>query len=655
MKGNFRSPRTCVAHYTDLPVRAFLLLGLIGATAHGASLTLEKQPVVLGKTESVGVVIELDEPPGAEVRPLRLAVNVGSFSAVERVAKGRYRTVYVPPSTRFPQVALVAVWRETGHQAPIDFLRIPLYGSTRLPVGARPGSEVTVLSGELTFGPTRVGGEGRVDVAIAVPPGLKEVAVKVREPKGALGDKKLGIDVPPYNRVTAALVPHAVVADGEAEARLDVFYDLGGADVPASRIVVTASTGEVRFERAEAGRYVYRYRPPRGATTPKVDFSVSVQGDPTARATATLTLGQPPPARLVVRPPVERVRADGASKGTVEVIVFDEQGLGLSGQDVKVEANGAPLGAAQYQGDGRYVVPFTAPSEYPPGGLVQLVATDKGIRSTANYQLQPPSAPSEVTARVVPDPIPADGRTQAVVRLDVRDAAGLPLTGVKLLAVASHGSLGPLTEEGEGRYSAKLQAPGDVPDGKALIRVVDAAGTFEQKVELPMREDPRRLLIGVRAGYTHSLQELMGARLGVDVSVLLRAGPAMLWVSALVQAGLAAQTVSDASGSLSTQSQLLFLPLQARLSGELWAGRRLSVLLGAAAGATWARYTTTLTAVRAFGWGPAAGGFAALHFAFGPGHLFAEVGYTWSPVQGEGFRAETGGLGLSAGYRLGVL
>lgn len=636
-------------------MRLILVASLIAASAHAASLTLEKQPVLLGKTESVGVTITLDEPPGAEVRPLRVAVNVGTFSPAERVAPGRYKTTYLPPATRFPQVALIAVWRETGAEAPIEFLRIPLYGSTKLPVGAKPGSEVTAEVGDLSFGPVKVDRDGKVDLPISVPPGLNEVAVKVKEPKGGLANKKIAIEVPPYNRVTAALVPHAIVADGQSEARLDVFYDLGGGNISASRVRVAASVGEVRLEKAEGGRYVYRYRPPAGATAPHVEFNVTVDGDPTAKASASLQLGQPPPAVLVVRAPQAKLRADGASKGKVEVIVFDEAGLGLSGQEVRLAANGAGVGLPTWRGNGIYEFEYVAPAEFPPGGLVQFIANDGKLSGAANYQLMAPSAPSEVTARVVPDPIPADGHTDAVVRLDVRDAAGLPLTGAKLLAVASHGTLGPLEEEGEGRYVAHLQAPDGVPDGKALIRVVDSTGTFEQKVELPMREDPRRLLLGVRGGFTHSLQELLGARVGVDLSLAIHAGSLLLWLSVLAQGGLAQQSVTDASGTLTSRSQLWFVPLQLRLAAELWAGRRLSLLLGAGGGATWARYSTTLTGQVSVGWGPSAGGFLGLNLAAGPGHLFLELGYTWAPVAGEGFRVETGGLGVAAGYRLGIL
>ena len=42
----------------------------------------------------------------------------------------------------------------------------------------------------------------------------------------------------------------------------------------------------------------------------------------------------------------QKLRADGSSKAKVEVIVFDETGLGLSGQEVRLAANGAGLGLA---------------------------------------------------------------------------------------------------------------------------------------------------------------------------------------------------------------------------------------------------------------------------------------------------------------------
>src|SRR5512134_706763 len=77
--------------------------------ALAASIGLEGGAIVLGKTESMPVTVRVDETPGTEDLPLRLSVNVGSFSEPMRLGPGKYRATYVPPPTRFPQVALVAI------------------------------------------------------------------------------------------------------------------------------------------------------------------------------------------------------------------------------------------------------------------------------------------------------------------------------------------------------------------------------------------------------------------------------------------------------------------------------------------------------------------------------------------------------------------
>lgn len=451
-------------------------------------------------------------------------------------------------------------------------------------------------------------------------------------------------------------MPHAITANGVDRARLDIFYD--GAQVPAAKVRVKASVGTATFERAEKGRFVYWYQPPAGESAASVDFSVEVEGDKAAAARATLRLGPPAPARVVVRPPPRPLQADGKSSAPLQVVVLDNEGLGLPEQAVTLTANGAGLGGLTYRGNGVYETRFVAPAEFPPGGLVQLVASvqvgAERLEGVANYLVSATALPKEAVARLLPSPLPADGRTTGQLRLDVRDEAGLPLEGAKLLAVASHGTLGPLEDEGKGRYRASYTAPTDIPDGEALIRVVDAAGGFEQRVPVPMREDPRRFLVGARAGIVYSLAELVGPRFGADVSFPVRAGPVLLWLSVVGQVGFAQQTVTDASGQLSTQSDLRFVPFGARLAVEPWASRRFAVQLGVSGGATWAQYATSLTGETASAWGPNVGGFAAGTLAVGPGHFFLELGYAWAPVSGPGFSAETGGLGASLGYRLGI-
>lgn len=632
------------------------------AEALGASVSLDKGPIVLGRTESVGVTFTLDEAPGTEDRPLRLSVNVGSFASITRTAPGKYRSVYVPPTTRFTQVALVAVWRETGPDARIDFLRLPLYGMGKLPVPAKPRAEVRVQLGLDTFGPVVADAKGKAEVPVIVPPGVVEATGQVKDKSGATANPKIPISVPIYNRLTAALVPHAVLADGQAWARVEVFYDLGGADLPADRVKLKASLGSATFQAAQRGRYAYRYVPPAGATEKEVRFSISVDGDSAASASAVLSLALPPPARVLVRPPEKPLAADGHSRAPVGVTAFDAAGLGLPGQTVKVTANGEPLAGVTYRSDGVYVVPFVAPAVYPPGGLIQFAATVTGTggqsaSATANYQLQAAPLPKALSARLAPDPVPADGRTRALLRLDVRDDAGLPLKGASLILVASHGTLGKLEEVGDGRYQATYVGPAEPPEGDTIVRVVDSTGAFEKTVPVPLRSNPHRLLFGVRGGVTHDLGDLLGARVGPDLWLPVRIGSSYFGVGLSATWGTADQPVKTPDETRTSVSHADFFPIALRLGYEIHAGRRLSLSVGGGGVATFARFRTALLPGKEWNqWGFGGFGFGSAGLALGPGQAFVDLIYSFAPVATPDklFNLQSGGASAEAGYRIGL-
>jgi hypothetical protein len=639
------------------------LLGCLfwAAAAQAATLTLDKEPVVLGRSESVTVTVHVDEPPGTADRPLRLAVNVGSFGEVTRAGPGAYRVVYVPPTTRFPQVALVAVWRETGPEAPIEFLRIPLYGIAKIPVRAPKSSEVRIQVANVEFGPQLTDKKGKAVIAVEVPPGVRDSTVLLKDKKNVTLSRRVPVEVPAYNRLTAAVVPHAVLADGRSWARLEVFYDLGGAAVPPKLVKVVPSLGTASFVSAEAGRYVYRYVPPAGASAEEVVFSFAIESDPSARAEARLRLGLPPPTQLVVRPPEQPLLCDGQSSAMVSVLALDATGLGLAAQPIELTGNGRALGDLTYLGNGLYQVPFVAPDRYPPGGLVQFVATVKGeggtpVTAAGNYQLRAMAAAKAVSAHFSPDPVPTDGRTEARLSLEVRDGAGLPLSGARLTVIPTHGAVGKLTELGEGRYETSYVPPPSMPEDTPRVRVVDLSGGFEDSVPIPVRADPHRLLLGVRGGLTYSLGDQLSPRVGADLWVPFRAGNTGMGVGLTGHYASASQTVRDASGAFSSRSLATYLPATARFGVELFASRRLSLLVGVGGQATYAIYETTLTATRSTAWGFGALGFAALGVAFGPGLGFVELGYAWAPVnKAQAFHLEAGGLALEIGYRFGVL
>lgn len=625
-------------------------------TVHAAGLSVDPPVIVLGRTESAQVTIEAEEAPGSEELPLRLSVNVGTVGAVTRVGRGRYQAVYVPPATRFPQVALFGVWRETGPEAPIAFLRIPLYGTTRLHAIARRGSRVTVEVGGATFGPFVANARGRAIAPIVVPPGVRKARMTAKGRRGVVTQRELKVEVPPYNRLTAALVPHAVVADGKSWARIEVFYDLGGPDVPATRIKVEPSIGTAVLQQAAGRRYVYRYVPPAGARARQVTFDVSVRGDRAAGATATLALGLPDPARIVVRAPADRVVVGGPSDVPIEVLVLDAEGLGLPGQPLEVSANDSPLAPATDAGNGRYVAMLTPPAHYPEGGLIQVVAaipSRHGEKTTGTriLQLAAPPTPVGLAATISPDPVPADGETRADVVFEVSDEAGRPLDQAQLIAVADRGVLGPLRGEGQGIYRATYTAPMGAGERPATLRIIDAAGAFEATVPVRLRAPVRRRFVGVQAGFTHSLRHLSGPRLGLDAWASVGLIGRTFGLGLAASYAWATQRVSD--GTVTSTTRARFVPISLRVGAELLVAGPVAVYAGAGGVVTIAYVETSVGGVAATHVGGGALGFGALWVELGPGHAFVDVAYTWAPVAATDTRLSAGGLGFVAGYRYG--
>src|SRR5207248_1834669 len=94
------------------------------------------------------------------------------------------------------------------------------------------------------------------------------------------------------------------------------------------------------------------------------------------------------------------------------------------------------------------------------------------------------------------------------------------------------GTISPLVAEGGGVFRATYVAPEGAPAEAPTVRVVDKASAFEQSVEVPLRDDPRRLLVGVRAGVAYSLGDQLAAPVGADVLVPVRAGAQLFFAGA---------------------------------------------------------------------------------------------------------------------------
>lgn len=283
-----------------------LLLLLAPFAGRAATVDFEGGAVVLGRAEKVAATITIEEPEKAP--PLRLAVSVGAFSAPERVKPGLYRAEYTPPATRFPQTAIAALYRDDG-KLEVEFLRFPLHGMTRLPVKAEPGHRVTVEVEGKSFGPVTAAADGTATVPLVVPPGAREAHVSIRGTVAATV-RKVELAAPDGNRLLAvALRPSGAGPRGPA--RLLVAYEGSDKGFHPDRIRVEPSAGTVAFERSAGTIHGYRWTPPEKLPT-EVTFAVTVDRDAASKASATLSLGPPPPRRPEPPKPPEKAAAPPA-------------------------------------------------------------------------------------------------------------------------------------------------------------------------------------------------------------------------------------------------------------------------------------------------------------------------------------------------------
>ncbi|MCI0569946.1 MAG: Ig-like domain-containing protein [Myxococcaceae bacterium] len=633
-----------------------LLVLLVPAVASAASLSLDRGPVVLGRTRSVGVTLRVEEPPGSEGRPLRLSVNVGSFGAVTRVSPGVYRTEYSPPSTRFPQVALVALWRETGPEAPLEFLRLPLYGATRLPVAAPPRARVTATVGLDSFGPVRTDRRGKAEIPLEVPPMVTDATVSVVDAAGKVTRRHVPVASPPYNRLTLALVPHALVADGREWARVDVFYD-AGREVRPDEVELVPSLGNVEFLRAEpGGRLVYRYVAPAEAREREVEFHARVVGDPQAEGRARLTLGLPPAAVVQVLPPEKPLQADGKSRATVRVRVLDTSGLGLPSQQVKVRTAAGTVEAVREEAAGDYTVELVSPAEVAGDGALSLEASveradGRIVSGAALVGVKRARIPRSVTTHVSIAPLVADGESRAVLTFDVRDKEGHPLRGAELSASTGDGRVGAVEELGRGRYRTDFTAPASVPAaGEARVRLTDATGTYSET--FPVRLTPyRRLFVGLRGGVFSGLPGRAGMRVGLEAWAPLRLGgaPVTLGLSAHYGEGWS-PFEPGASSAEGPGAQVRVVPVSLRIGHALLATSSATVHAGVGATAAWAHASGGEAGEldsTAFG----GLGFLSGALMLGSGQLFAEFSYGYAPMRDARLGLDAGGLGVEVGVR----
>lgn len=445
-----RSRRARLAGLAVAALAATTLLARDGLAQEAKLFVTSPLPIVLGEVEKVSLVIEVPETPETEGRPLQISTNVGRVDPPESMGPGRFRVTFYAPTTKFPQAALLAVWRETGPDARVDFLRLPLSARTKLPVKAPAGAETRVFVGADVYGPVTADRKGNAAVPIVVPPGVKEVVVETLDRGGERKRSNVPVKVPSYNRVALAATPY--ISDSRSPATVHVYYDEGLAPPPIDRIRIGATVGAVKPLGADHNRYRFEYRGAPGIIG-KDTLSASVVGDDRSSAQHTVQLGEPVADRLVSRTSSTSLMANGRATKVIRALAVDKVGLGVPGIGVRATTSDGKLGELEDAGNGYYEAVLTAPATMPRGKkiTVELYASPpRGLPLTAKIEIPiiPGGAGGELAAGGAggvdsgvsaepSEPVPSGPRTEVGFGVGIRagaayDAQISPLVALEL-------------------------------------------------------------------------------------------------------------------------------------------------------------------------------------------------------------------------------
>ncbi|MBK6489448.1 MAG: hypothetical protein IPF98_21920 [Gemmatimonadetes bacterium] len=313
-------------------------------------------------------------------------------------------------------------------------------------------------------------------------------------------------------RSTLAPTSASITANGSSTQLLTVTaYDAngnpisgGGATVTITRQSGTGTIGAV----TDVGNGTYTSTVTSPTAVGSGVFVATLGGNPVqdgtatqTQATVTYTVGAADAARSTLTPTSAGLTADGVSTQLLTVTAYDATGnpLPAGGATVTItrQSGTGSIGAVTDVGDGTYTATVTAPAAVGSGVFVAtfggnpvLGGTASQVQATVTYSVGAANAAASTLTPAAAS-ITANGTSTQVLTVSARDASGNALsTGgatVSITRLSGTGTIGSVTDVGNGTYTATVTAPAAVGTGTFVATlggapVQDGAGTQTQAV-----------------------------------------------------------------------------------------------------------------------------------------------------------------------------
>lgn len=202
------------------------------------------------------------------------------------------------------------------------------------------------------------------------------------------------------------------------------------------------------------------------------------------------------PAASITADP-EEIAADGASESVITLQTFNADGkpMGIGGADVTLSTSLGTLSDVEDNGDGTYTATLTAATT---AGTAVITGTVDGVAVDDSAEVRfvsvggPVIDPGSSLIEAADNSLPANGTSNTQITLTTFDSAGEQLTtgGAAVVLSTTLGTLGAVTDNGDGTYTAQLTSA--VTAGIAVITGtvdgVDVVDTAE--VEFVSAEGP---------------------------------------------------------------------------------------------------------------------------------------------------------------------
>ncbi|TFB15537.1 hypothetical protein E3V93_02355 [Microbacterium sp. 3H14] len=280
--------------------------------------------------------------------------------------------------------------------------------------------------------------------------------------------------------------PAVLTADGGSESIVTVtLYDAfdNVLNVSGGAVVIETTAGTVSVT-SDNGDGTYDAVLTSDTMTGTAILTFTLEGVAgTQTASVEFVAGAPDPGTSTIEADPGFLEADGVSTSTITVRLLDASGnpVGGGGYDVEMATTAGSITTAVDNGDGTYTSILTAPTstEPPSASVTFIVDGAPATRSVVVAFVAGVQDAGSSTISVSEDSIVADGVSTSTVTVVVRDAFGNPVPGLgDVVGISSSaGTVGSVTDEGDGTYRAVLTSSTTAGTATVSFTVEDVPGT----------------------------------------------------------------------------------------------------------------------------------------------------------------------------------